>query len=119
MEKINHDLAGGQGKEDFPGFIDNRYSSVEFCVKSLDSVYQFKIWDTDSSGINILVNQNSALLKCISVGSKFDIKYYPCNCSEYPVTKRTEIRHIKKECGSRIKGHFLVGLEVNEIARKN
>ena len=119
MEKVSLELAGVLDKENFPGFTDNRFSSVEFCVKSLNSVYQFKIWDADSSGINILVNQNSALLKCITVGSKFDIKYYPCDCSEYPVTKQTEIRHIKKENESRIKGHFLVGLEVNEIASKN
>lgn len=99
--------------------MERQYSSVEFCLKNLDSIYQFKIWESTIPGINILVNRNSMILKYLEVGNTLDIKYYPSDCSGYPVTMRTEIKHIKKDCDGRIKGHFLIGLAVNEIGKNN
>ena len=104
---------------EFSGSTESKYSSVEFSLKNLDSIYQFKIWESAIPGINILVNRNSVILKYLEVGNTLDIKYYPSDCSGYPVTMRTEIKHIKKDCEGRIKGHFLVGLAVNEIGKNN
>ena len=102
-----------------PVFTEDQYSSVEFCIDELGYTYQFKIWETETPGINILVNQNSVILKHLHVGNTFDIKCYPSNHSEYPVTMRTEVKHIKKNGDQRIKGHCLVGLAVNEIGKNN
>ena len=99
--------------------IENQYSSVEFCIDELGYTYQFKIWETETPGINILVNQNSVILKHLHVGNTFNVKCYPSDCSGYPVTMRTEIKHIKKDCDNRIRGHFLVSLTVNEIGKNN
>ena len=98
---------------------ENQYSSVEFCIDELGYAYQFKIWETKTPGINILVNQNSMILKHLHVGNTLDIKYYPSDCSGYPVTMKTVIKHIKENSEQRIKGHYLVGLAVNEIGKKN
>ena len=102
-----------------PISLENQYSSVEFSIDDLGYTYQFKIWETKTPGINILVNQNSVILKHLHVGNTFDIKYYPSDCSGYPVTMKTEIKHIKKNAEQRIKGHCLVGLAVNEIGKNN
>ena len=99
--------------------IGDQYSSVEICIDELGYTYQFKIWKTKNPEINILVNQNSVILKHLHVGNTFDIKCYPSDCSGYPVKMRTEIKHIKKDCDRRIKGHFLIGLAVNGICKNN
>jgi len=92
---------------------EDQYSSVEFCIKDLGFNYQFKIWETKSPEINILVNRNSLILKHLHVGNTFDIKYYPSGGSRYPVTMRTEIKHIKENGEKRLRGHCLVGLSVH------
>ena len=92
---------------------EEQYSSVEFCIKDLGFNYQFKIWETKSPEINILVNRNSLILKHLHVGNTFDIKCYPSDGSRYPVTMRTEIKHIKEDDDKRLKGHCLVGLAMN------
>lgn len=103
-----------------PGTIKkNQYSSVELSLKDLDYTYQFKIWESQGPEINILVNQDSAVLKYLQEGNTLDIKYYPNDYSGNPVTLRTEIRHIKRDCDRRIKGHCLIELAVNEIGKNN
>ena len=92
---------------------EDQYCSVEFYIKDLGFNYQFKIWETKNPEIDILVNRNSIILEHLKVGNKFDIKYYPSDFSRYPVTMRTEIKHIKENSDRRLNGHCLVGLAVN------
>ena len=91
---------------------EERYSSVEFYIKDLPYILQFKIWDTKTPEINILVNRNSAILKYLHVGNTFDIKCIPSDGSMYPVTIRTAIKHIKEDVEKRLMGHCLVGLSM-------
>ena len=119
MAQINNPALPSSENISNPMSLENQYSSVEFSIDDLGYTYQFKIWETKTPGINILVNQNSVILKHLHVGNTFDIKYYPSDCSGYPVTMKTEIKHIKKNAEQRIKGHFLVGLAVNEIGKNN
>jgi len=99
--------------------IEAKYSSVEFSLDKVDYLYQFKIWETSIPGINILVNQNSEILKYLRIGNAIDMKYYPSDYSGEAVTMRTEIRHIKTDFDRRMKGHCLIGLSVNEIGENN
>ena len=119
MAQINNPTLPLSENVNNPISLENQYSSVEFSIDDLGYTYQFKIWETKTPGINILVNQNSVILKHLHVGNTFDIKYYPSDCSGYPVTMKTVIKHIKKNAEQRIKGHCLVGLAVNEIGKNN
>jgi hypothetical protein len=86
------------------------YYSVQFSLKNLASIYQFKIWDTSPSGLCILVNEDSEVLKHMEVGDVIDMTYY---VSERPGTTedfKTEIRHITKHEEGRFQGHYFVGL---------
>jgi hypothetical protein len=88
----------------------DKYYSVQFSLKNLASIYQFKIWNVSSNGLCILVNEDSDVLNYMEVGDVIDMKYY---VSEQPGTTedfRTEIRHITKHEKGRFKGHSFVGL---------
>ena len=87
-----------------------KYSSVEFSTNKEVFTYQFKIRDIASSGIGILVNERSAVLKSLKVGDVLNMKYYPLNLSDQPEYIETEIKHITKDEKGRFKGHYLVGL---------
>ncbi len=104
----------GADRRSEPRTIVEQYSSVEFSIKNLNYIYQFKIWDTSSSGMSILVKEDSEVLKHLGVGDTLDMQYYPDKLSVEPIKLKTEIRHITKEVPDRIKGNYLVGLFILE-----
>ena len=89
-----------------------KYSSVEFSINKEIFTYQFKIRDIAPSGIGILVNEDSAVLKSLKVGDVLKMKYYPLNSADQPEYIETEIKHITKDEKGRFKGHYFVGLFV-------
>jgi hypothetical protein len=97
-----------------PRKITDLYYSVEFLLKELNTVYQFKIWDISASGMCVLVKEGSAVLEHLNVGDIVVMTYYPAE-KRTPVTQfRTEIRHISQDKQGRFKGHYLVGLAIIE-----
>jgi hypothetical protein len=92
----------------------DKYYSVQFSLKNLASIYQFKIWNISSCGLCILINEESEALKYMNVGDVIDMMYY---VSEKPGTTevfKTEVRHITKQEEGRFKGHYFVGLLILE-----
>jgi hypothetical protein len=92
----------------------DQYYSAEFLVEDLGVLYQFKIWDMAAPSLSVLVNEKSGILPRLKVGDTIRVKYYsndPGYPSEY---QRTAIRHITKNDEGRLRGHFLVGLEILE-----
>lgn len=90
----------------------DQYSSAEFLVEGLSVLYQFRIWKEASSSLSVLVNEKSEILPRLKVGDTLKVKYYSDDGlypSEY---KTTAIRHITRNEDGRLKGHFLVGLEI-------
>ena len=79
-------------------------------------IYQFKIWHTGSPPMSVLVKDNSKFLSFVENRSKFNMKYYSEDVF-YPYQEFvTEIRDISlQECG-RLRGHYLVGLDIIEEA---
>lgn len=89
-----------------------RYHSVEFHIKGLETPYQFKIWNTVSSSMCVLVREDSGVLPKLKEGETFSMKYYT-NGSLYPSPyMETAIRSITKSNQGPFKGHYLVGLEI-------
>ena len=90
----------------------DRYYSAELHVDGVEVLYQFKVWDAASSSLSVLVNERSQILPRLKVGDTLDVKYYSSD-SKYPSNyQKTAIRHITKNDEGRLKGHFLVGLEI-------
>ena len=94
------------------------YYSAEFAVDGLEVSYQFRILEKAPKAVSVLVKENSVLLQLLKVGDTLDVKYYSIK-SAYPSDcQRSAVRHITKKDQGRLKGHYLVGLEIIENARE-
>jgi hypothetical protein len=90
------------------------YYSAEFVVDGLGLSYQFKIWEKAPKAVSVLVKENSDLLQLLKVGDTLNVKYYSIK-SAYPSDyQKTAVRHITRNDQGRLKGHYLVGLEILE-----
>jgi hypothetical protein len=97
-----------------PRKITDLYYSVEFLLKELNTVYQFKIWDISTSGMCVLVKEGSAVLEHLNVSDIVEMTYYPTEKRSPLAQFKTEIRHISQDQQGRFKGHYLVGLAILE-----
>lgn len=88
------------------------YYSVEFSVRGVDCVYQFKIRDRSPRGIGVLVREDSEVLKHLKVGDVLEVKYYRTDSSMPNDYFETEIRHIDRDEEGKFRGHCFVGLKI-------
>jgi hypothetical protein len=113
---LRHSQVRGKGERSGVGTAD--YYSAEFAVDGLTVSYRFKIWKQASKAVSVLVKENSDLLQLLKVGDTLKVKYYSIQ-SAYPSEwQRTSVRHITWNNQGRLKGHYLVGLEMIENARE-
>ncbi len=94
-------------------FPENFYS-VEFSPQGLESPYQFKIRDVSSTGMCIIVREDSEVLQHLHEGQILQMKYYGPEASGSFEKLKTIIQHITRDDQGRFKGHFLVGLSIVE-----
>jgi hypothetical protein len=87
------------------------FHGVEFKVKGLPYLFQFKIWNTSQKQMFIMLKESSDILKRIKEGEIFNMKYYH-PVSKYPIRLKTKIDYITKEEDGRFRNHFLVGLKI-------
>lgn len=92
----------------------DQYYSVEFLVKDLGRVYQFKIWDLSSKGMCILVKDDSKVLEHLKVGEVVKMKYYHAETLSPAEHVETKVKHITKEETGRFKGHHMIGLAIQD-----
>lgn len=90
----------------------NHYYSVEFLITDTKLLYQFKIWNSNSDSMFIIVKENSEILIRLKEGNVFKTKYYSTDSLRPTVDLETQIKAITKDDGGRFKGHYLVGLDI-------
>ncbi len=88
----------------------DKFYSLEFSIKALAHVFQFRIWNISEKGMCIIVREDSTVLEHIKVGDTFKMKYYPADLLGPAEYLETEVRHITKDNHGRFKGHNLLGL---------
>ena len=88
----------------------HKYYSVQFSVKDLAYIYQFKIRDVSAQGFCILVDEKSEVLNHIKSGDVIEMKYYLSESMGTTEAFKTEIRHVTKDADNRFKGHTQIGL---------
>ena len=93
--------------------LTDQYNSVEFSIQGVELAYQFKIWNTSSTPMYVLVKENSAILPSLKEGDTLDLKFYSCGSNYSSASLKTRIRHITRDQG-RFRGHYLVALEVQD-----
>lgn len=114
MGKKNDVKNGSEDRRSELRSLAEQYSSVEFSVSNLAFNFQFKIWETSQSGMGILAKEDSAILEHLKVGDIFDMKYYPEELTEAPLTLKTKIKHITKHDEGKFTGHYVLGLAIIE-----
>lgn len=92
--------------------IIKKYYSVEIAVDASGHIGQFVIYDMSSSGLCLLVSEDSGLLQKIRVGEKYRMKYYPVDLLEKTRFINTRICHITKSTNNTLSGHYMVGLSL-------
>ena len=107
-------ISDGNEKRREPRTEADKYYSVELSSPDASLRYQFKIWNLSSSGICIVVKEDSDLLKHLEVGNILDMKYYTTDEPYSTECLKTQIKHITKDKEGRFKNHALVGLLILE-----
>jgi len=92
----------------------SNFYSVELLIQELKMLYQFKIWNSSSEPMFILVKEDSALLEQLKVGTVFKSKYYSTDAVSPTVDLETQIKQIVRDDRGRFKGHYLIELAIIE-----
>jgi hypothetical protein len=90
----------------------NHYYSVEFTLLDNELLYQFKLWNSGSQSLFILVREDSGILQRIKEGGVFKTKYYSTDSLCPPVDSETQIKGITRDNNGCFKGHYLVELSI-------
>jgi hypothetical protein len=87
-------------------------------MDGLDVSYQFRTWEKAPKAVSVLVKQNSGILQLLKVGDQFNVKYYSGRSAYPPERQKTAVRHITWSDEGRLRGHYLVGLEIVENTKE-
>jgi hypothetical protein len=102
------------GDTHMPGKNRDLYYSVEIPVSELGLIYQFKIWRMDSIPMFVTVGADSGLLPWLHPGDRVRMKYYSPDPVHPCANLDTEICGLKKQEAGRLRGLYIVGLEIVE-----
>jgi hypothetical protein len=94
--------------------IASEYCSAEFHIDGLELPYQFRIQDFSAPCLYVLIKENSDIVSRLKVGETLNVKYYSSRSSPTKGYQKTAVRHITKNDRGRLRGHYLVGLEILE-----
>lgn len=94
--------------------IINEFYSVEINFDGNCLMNQFVIYDITTEGLCLIIEDDSKLLKKITVGGIYKMKYYPINLLDKVKYIETKIRHITKADVKKFDGHYLVGLSIKK-----
>lgn len=90
----------------------NQYYSVKFSLRGVQNTYLSRVWDKSVSSMHLLIEDTSDLISRLKVGDTVTMRYYSTdlrNPSEY---LKASVQHITKKDQGRLKGHYLVGLDI-------
>jgi len=91
----------------------DEYYSLQISIGGLEVPYQFKVWNKAAKSMCFLVRENSDILPRLKVGDTLNMKYYSTDLVYHSEYLQTLIRHVTKIDQGRLKGHYLVGLEIS------
>lgn len=101
-------------QRDSPRNYLDKFHSIEISISSLPYCYQFKLRDRSETGMCVLVQENSEIMKHLHLDDILDVKYCPSDRANPPENLKTKIMHITKRSKNESIGHYYVGLIVVE-----
>jgi hypothetical protein len=105
---LNHNAKTETGSQN----LSNEFHSVEFLSPEIQVLYQFKLWNSESEPLFVLVKKESNIIGFLKTGNVFKMKYYSTDSACPTKYLPTQIEDITKEDQGRFKGHYLVRLSI-------
>ncbi len=97
-----------------PRFPTDQFYSVEIHLPELTRRYKFKLRDISTSGMGIIVKDDSLSLSRLKVGNIMEMLYAPPSRTGETELLKTRIEHVSKCESGRYKGHHIVGFSIIE-----
>jgi hypothetical protein len=90
----------------------DRFYCVEIDLGPPVPIYQFRVRDISGHRGSVLVNESSSILKSLTIGQKLKMNYWTGEHSGETKAWHAQIKHITKQNGGSLEGHFLVGFSI-------
>ncbi|MGD9055442.1 MAG: hypothetical protein PVJ41_16635 [Desulfobacterales bacterium] len=88
---------------------------AEIKISRNDLGYQFKLQEMDDHQGCFFINENSAVLNILNVGTVLDMKYWTAEKIRLVKYVRAQIKDITKQKHEPFKGHYKVGLSILQM----
>ncbi|MDJ0913637.1 MAG: PilZ domain-containing protein [Desulfobacterales bacterium] len=95
-----------------PRQIAEPFQSVEIKLPHSGQMYHFKLRDISFGGLCVVIREDSAILKQLTVGQILKINVYRTEQTAASDHFKSQVRHITKTDKARYHGHYLVGLQI-------
>ncbi|MDJ0782462.1 MAG: hypothetical protein QNJ22_10850 [Desulfosarcinaceae bacterium] len=88
------------------------FHSVEFALDQPNMLYQFKIWNSESDPMFMVVREDSAVIESLHTGHVCDMKFYSNDKKRPTACYRARIDRMTKDREGRFRDHWRVALEI-------
>ena len=88
---------------------------AEIKISRNDLGYQFKLQEIDDHQGCFFINENSAVLNILDVGTVLDMKYWTAEKIRLVKYVRAQIKNITRQKHEPFKGHYKVGLSILQM----
>jgi hypothetical protein len=88
--------------------------TVELHVEAPDATRQYKVWHKATTYMSVVLEETSNLVDRLRVGDRLKIKYFETDQAVPSEYLETEILNIKKRDQGRLKGQYLLDLQIRE-----
>ena len=88
---------------------------AEIKISRNDLGYQFKLQEIDDHQGCFFINENSAVLNILDVGTVLDMKYWTAEKIRLVKYVRAQIKNITRQKHKPFKGHYKVGLSILQM----
>lgn len=88
------------------------FHSVEFALDHPNILYQFKIWNSDTDPMFMVVREDSAIIDSLRTGHVCDMKFYSDDKNRPTAQYRARIDRMTMDREGRFRDHWRVALEI-------
>ena len=88
--------------------------TVELLLDGAHAVRQYKVWHKGTTYMCVLLEETSDVLNWVRVGDRMNIRYFDTDQTVASEYLETEVRKVKKGNQGRLKGQYLLDLEIRE-----
>jgi len=88
--------------------------TVELLFDGACAVRQYKVWHKGTTYMCVLLEETSEILNRVRVGDRMNIRYFEADQTVASEYLETEVRNVKKGNQGRLKGQYLLDLEIRE-----